>query len=106
MVERRVSGTTRAASNGVFFTTLWCDVIVMDRLIPGLLCRRRYRWGIEGLRDVVHCRIVGRGSLAELEWLEQLIELIVSVVTLHIGSSSSLVVERPVLAASGVLCHG
>jgi hypothetical protein len=79
-------------------------MVVMYGLLPRLLCRDGCRLRIEGLRDVVGWR-VGRGSLGELERLEQIVELIVVVVTLHIGSSSPLVSERVFLVVCAVLCH-
>ncbi len=73
-------------------------MIVMDCLLSTLFCRRGNWRGIKCLGDVVCVwigRCFGRGRVAELKWLEQIIELVVTVVTLHLGSSSPLVVERP-----------
>jgi len=76
----------------------------MYGLLPSLLSRDGCRLRIEGLRDVVGWR-VGSGSLGKLERLEQIVKLIVVVVTLHIGSSSPLATERLFLIVCAVLCH-
>jgi len=84
-------------------------MVSTEDLLIGLLRPRLFRLGIERFHRVARSRsgfLFSCRSIAELEWLEQFIELVASVVTLHVGSSSPVPVELRFLAASGVLCHG
>jgi hypothetical protein len=78
-------------------------MVVMYWLFACLLrCRGRWR-RIEGLCDVVIRSGAGRGRPIKLKRLEQIIELIVFVVALHVGSSPPPASERSFPSVPGVI---